>query len=75
MVEDNYNNISLVAFVLGFAFRFIGDIDRLNVVLELLVKCSSLISFMIFLFLNYPKIKDRILKYFEENKQKKHESK
>lgn len=64
-MHDNENNNSLYYLVVGFIFRFLEGLVKYDDVLGVVVKITSLLSFMIFLFLNYPRIKIRIIQAWE----------
>ena len=64
MPHQSNNNDSIISIILGF-ITFIGDIFLENMgaidsFMAILLKFTSLTSFFVFMFLNYPKIITRI---------------
>lgn len=54
--------------LLGFIVGIFDNLAELDTVLGLLIKLSSLVSFAIFVFLNYPRIRVRFRQIFKKQK-------
>lgn len=54
--------ISKILFLTGWALNFTGWISEADLVLSFVLKITSLISFVIFLILNIPKVKSVLKK-------------
>ena len=59
-ISDN-TMFSKILFVLGVSLNFSGWITEADIILSFVLKLTSLISFVIFLILNIPKVK-KVLK-------------
>ena len=60
MTEQHTETGSRIALLLGLVLRLFDDMNDLDLLLAILVKCSTLLSFAVFILLNYPRIKTRI---------------
>ena len=71
LFEDNPtgNILGYVSGCLGFLFMEAGAMENLDLGLGILLKITSLISFVVFVFLNYFKVKEKI----KEIRKKKNE--
>jgi Na+/glutamate symporter len=72
--EFEFNNpaVGFLFLMIGFTTEAIQTIENLNVWLELILKVTSIISFFIFIFLNWKKIKQQWKEYFNKNESDKH---
>jgi len=56
MTHEN-TMLSKILFILGWVLNLGGWINEADLILSFILKITSLISFVIFLIINYPKVK------------------
>ena len=73
ILKDNPtgNWLGYITGLFGFAMMEIEAMTNLDLALSILLKFTSLISFVVFVFLNYFKVKDKI-KAMKKKKKKKY---